>query len=53
MSWTVVDDGDMLNVRAVIDSKTEQHEIAALIAALEKRLNIKESGSNGPADVGF
>lgn len=38
MSYTVVDDGDTIQVRASIDRNKQQDELRALIAALEKRL---------------
>jgi hypothetical protein len=38
MSWTISTDGDVIHVRAVIDTKTETKEISELIAALYKRL---------------
>jgi hypothetical protein len=37
MTWTVVDDGDMIQVRASINVKTEPREITFLIDALVKR----------------
>jgi hypothetical protein len=37
LSWTVVDDGDMIQVRASINAKTEPREITRLIDALVKR----------------
>jgi hypothetical protein len=37
MTWTVVDDGDMIQVRASINAKTEPREITCLIDALVKR----------------
>lgn len=38
MSYTVVDDDVVIQVRASIDRDTQQDELRALIAALEKRL---------------
>ena len=38
MTWVVTDDNDAVNVRAIIDVKTQQEELRELIAALEKRL---------------
>jgi hypothetical protein len=38
MPWTLVDDtNDQINVRAVINIKTEWHELRALIDALTNR----------------
>jgi hypothetical protein len=38
MPWTLVDDtNDQINVRAVINIKTERHELRALIDALTNR----------------
>jgi hypothetical protein len=34
MSWTVTDDDGVIQVRASIDVKTQQAELAALIASL-------------------
>ncbi len=42
MPWTLTDDNDIINIRAIIDTKTQQDELRDLIAALEKRL-IKEN----------
>ena len=36
--WTLVDDDDVIQVRASLDASTQQDEIRKLIAALEKRL---------------
>jgi hypothetical protein len=38
LSWTLSTNGDVIHVRAVIDTKTEAKEISELIAALYKRL---------------
>ncbi len=38
MPWTLTDDNDIINIRAIIDVKTQQEELRELIAALEKRL---------------
>ncbi len=38
MPWTLTDDYDIINIRAIIDTKTQQEELRDLIAALEKRL---------------
>ena len=38
MPWTLTDDNDIINIRAIIDTKTQQEELRDLIAALEKRL---------------
>jgi hypothetical protein len=41
MSYTIVTEGDndeIINVRAVIDLRTQQNELLDLIAGLEKRL---------------
>jgi hypothetical protein len=37
MTWTIVDDGDMIRVFASINAKTEPREITFLIDALVKR----------------
>jgi hypothetical protein len=37
MTWTLVDDNDQISVRAVINAKTEQHELRELIDALTNR----------------
>ncbi len=38
MSWIITDDEDIINIRAIIDTKTQQDELRYLIAALEKHL---------------
>lgn len=48
MSYTVVDDGDMIQVRASIHRETEKDELRDLIAALEKRLNEETDNDRSP-----
>lgn len=48
--WTLSTDNDTINVRAVIDVKTQQHEIRDLITALEKRIT-EEKTDERSADV--
>ena len=43
MSWTVVNDAPLIQVRASINVETQQEEIRNLIAALEQRLTRKET----------
>ena len=38
MTWTVTEDGNVIQVRASIDVETQQDELHAFIEALEKRL---------------
>ncbi len=38
MSWIITDDEDIINIRAIIDTKTQAAEISELIVALYKRL---------------
>jgi hypothetical protein len=38
MSFMISEDGDVLNVRAIINSETEQDELALLIKSLQQRL---------------
>ncbi len=38
MPWTLTDDNDIINIRAIIDTNTQQDELRDLIAALEKHL---------------
>lgn len=45
MAWTVNTDDDVINVRAVINTKTQPDELAALIASLRKHLEPEEKDS--------
>ena len=48
--WTLVDDiNDTINVRAVLHVPSQQGEIRALIAALEKRLTKEKTDDSGTA----
>lgn len=52
MTWTITTDGDIINVRAVIDTKTEAKQISELIVVLYKHLETKKETPDGqPADV--
>ena len=49
MAWTLASGiDDIIELRAIIDTKTQQDEIRKLIAALEKRLT-KEPADDRPA----
>lgn len=40
MAWTVVDDDDVIQVRASINTKSQQDELLALVESLQKRLDL-------------
>ena len=40
MPWTVVDDDGVIQIRASINTKTQQDELLTLIEKLQKRLDL-------------
>lgn len=49
MTWTLVDDGPNINVRAIINPLTQTQELEALINALIKRLPKEKPDDREPA----
>lgn len=51
MTWTLITDGSAINVRAIIDPRTQQDELRALIAALQNHLSKENLDATGSAVV--